>query len=204
MSYLRFTCTLFALLVASQTPLAKAGAEDSAPAKPETLLFLQEENTFVHKLVDPSLTVMFLRPLSQHFGIFADTYVSKPYAETYAGPAYILNEHFSVGIGAGLEQARLVDEKAKTSARGGLIASLNYDSFNAFGMFEVGGSGIWYRLYGTFRPAPWIGAGVIGDALLGVGIYFDVVIPKTPIQLYGGAPVKDDRANGILGIRLWL
>jgi len=199
-----FVMALFVVTLATSTP--NAAAEDATAKTTETFLMLQEENTVIGKEVDPSLTLVFLRPLARHFGVFANSITSKTYGVAYAGPAYILDDRFSVGLGAGLEQAWLIDPKAKTSARVGLIASLTLEHFAAFGILETGGSGPWYRLYATLRPMRWLGFGVFSDAAYGMGMYGDVIIPKTPIQIYGAAPTDTEtgETTGIFGARLYL
>ena len=177
---------------------AAALAAYSRPAQAQTAVMADAVELARPSGPDTAFSAVIVQPILPVAGIIGYGFVSKRYAEAYAGPAFFLGP-LKLGAGVGIEQA-------SPWVRTGVIASFDLAPISLFGIAEIGGSGPWASLEAMYHANGIIGIGTQGMSDSGVGPRLEITPlgPSAMMQtslLYGWWNAS---VTGLVGVRATL
>lgn len=123
---------------------------------------------------------------------------SDGYREFYVGPKFKLSDQLTVGVGIGREAMTDLN-----SVRRNFYYDANWEKFSSFGTFENGGSGRWHKVTVTYKLTEKIGAGVMGQTLLGNGPRLEYKFEnKNKVTVWGAMLYSRDtgKTTSVLGV----
>ncbi len=123
------------------------------------------------------------------WGTFGYFLFQETWAEAYGGLLISPRPWVELGAGAGLEQA---DDPWRVL----LSIWLGHSKLSWLNLFEEGGSGYWFESLLVYRSGERVGVGLLAQRYVGLGPYFEINLPQSPIQLWV-SPAYDWEREGM-------